>query len=323
MSKILITGGAGFIGTHLCKRFLDGGHEVICVDNFLSGSRDNIKPFLANPKFQLIEHDVCQPMPRDPTGLDAIFHFACPASPNPSSPISYIHFPVETMMVNTLGSQRMLELAHNNRCQIIFASTSEVYGDPEIHPQPETYWGNVNPNGVRSCYDEGKRAMEALAFAYHRLGQTAVKVIRIFNTYGPGMRIDDGRFTINLIDSHLHNKPFAMYGDGRATRSFCYIDDLVEGIMQIYNTDQAAGEVINLGNPTELTLNEAITIFEKIVGKPLIKEQRSTMQDDPKRRNPDISKAKKMLGWEPQVDFSEGIKKTLEHYRHSDRSGGI
>jgi nucleoside-diphosphate-sugar epimerase len=314
--KLLITGGAGFIGTHLCERFLAEGHEVICVDNFLSGSRENIAPFLSNPKFELIEHDVCQPLPVNPTGLDAILHFACPASPNPVSPISYIHFPVETMMVNTLGSQRMLELAHTNRCQIVFASTSEVYGDPDVHPQPETYWGNVNPNGIRSCYDEGKRAMEALAFAYHRLGQTAVKVIRIFNTYGPHMRLDDGRFTINLVDSYLHNKPFAMYGDGSATRSFCYIDDLVEGIVQVCQSDKAVGEVINLGNPEEYTLNEAIKLFEKITNKPLTKEQRGPMQDDPRRRNPDIAKARRLLGWEPKIDFATGMKRMLSSYEN-------
>lgn len=318
--KILITGGAGFIGTHLCRRFLADGHAVICLDNFLSGSRDNIQPFLSNPKFKLIEHDVCQPLAPDELdkldGLSAILHFACPASPNPASPISYVHFPVETMMVNTLGSQRMLELAHANRCQVIFASTSEVYGDPQVHPQSETYWGNVNPNGIRSCYDEGKRAMEALAFAYHRLGQTAVKVIRIFNTYGPGMRLDDGRFTINLVDAYLHNVPFAMYGDGSATRSFCYIDDLVEGIMAIYRSDKAIGEVINLGNPEEYTLSQAIKIFEKIIGKPLTKEQRSTLQDDPQRRNPDISKAKRLLGWEPKIDFETGMKQTLSSYEN-------
>lgn len=314
MSKILITGGAGFIGSHLCQSFLTSGHDVICVDNFLSGSRDNLAPFAHNPHFRLIEHDVCQPLPSDPTGLDAIFHFACPASPNPASPISYIHFPIETMMVNTLGSQRMLELAHKNRCQIIFASTSEVYGDPSVHPQSETYWGNVNPGGVRSCYDEGKRAMEALAFAYHRLGQTAVKVIRIFNTYGPGMRLDDGRFTINLVDAHLHNKSFVMYGDGSATRSFCYIDDLVEGIMQIYGSDQAVGEVINLGNPTELTLNQAIKVFEKLTGQTLTKEMRGSLTDDPKKRRPDIGKAKKLLGWEPKVDFATGMKLMLSSY---------
>lgn len=317
MSKILITGGAGFIGTHLCKHFLEDGHEVICVDNFLSGSRANIEPFLSNPKFELIEQDVCQPLPdsQSISNLSAIFHFACPASPNPASPIAYVHFPVETMMVNVLGAQRMLELAHTNRCQIILASTSEVYGDPDVHPQSETYWGNVNPNGIRSCYDEGKRAMEALAFAYHRLGQTAVKVIRIFNTYGPGMRLDDGRFTVGLVDAHLGNKTFALYGDGSSTRSFCYIDDLVEGIVKIYESDQAVGEVINLGNPHEYTLREAIDIFENVSGKPLLKEQRGSLQDDPKKRQPDISKAKRMLGWEPKVDFATGMKKTLEYYQ--------
>ncbi len=317
MSKILITGGAGFIGNHLCDRFLAEGHEVICVDNFLSGSSENIKHLEGNPNFTLIEHDVCQPLTQNPTGLDAIFHFACPASPNPASPVSYLNFPIETLMVTTLGSQRMLELAHQNRCQIIFASTSEVYGDPAVHPQPETYWGHVNPNGPRSCYDEGKRAMEALAFAYHRLGQAQIKVIRIFNTYGPKMRLDDGRFTINLIDCYLHNKALPMYGDGSATRSFCYIDDLVEGIMKIYQSEKAVGEVINLGNPTELTITQAIEIFENITGKKLSKEMRATLTDDPKRRCPDIGKAKKLLDWEPMIDFATGIKKTLESYQHA------
>ena len=312
--RILITGGAGFIGSHLCEKFLSDGHEVICVDNFLSGSRDNIAPFLDNPDFTLIEHDVCQPLPSTINDLSAIFHFACPASPNPASPVSYIHYPVETMMVNTLGSQRMLELAHANRCQIIFASTSEVYGDPLVHPQPETYWGNVSCNGPRSCYDEGKRAMEALAMAYHRLGQTQVKIIRIFNTYGPHMRLDDGRFTINLIDCFVNNKPFPMYGKGNFTRSFCYIDDLLAGIMKIYHEPKAVGEVINLGNPKELTLSEAIEIFEHVAGAKLVKEKRTNLVDDPQRRCPDIGKAKKLLGWEPKIDFATGIKKTLDYY---------
>lgn len=313
-SRILITGGAGFIGSHLCEHFLSQGHEVVCVDNFLSGSRDNLTHLTSNPKFKLIEHDVCQPLPDDLGPLDAIFHFACPASPNPASPVSYLHFPVETLMVNTLGSQRMLELAHQNRCQIIFASTSEVYGDPAVHPQPETYWGNVSPNGPRSCYDEGKRAMEALAFAYYRLGQTKIKIIRIFNTYGPRMRLDDGRFTINLIDCYLGNKPFPMYGDGSATRSFCYIDDLVEGISRVYVSERAVGEVINLGNPTELTIKDSIKIFESITRKVLVKEMRSGLADDPKRRCPDIGKAKRLLGWEPQVDFKTGMQQTLSFY---------
>ncbi len=316
MAKILITGGAGFIGSHLCERLLHDKHEVICVDNFLSGSRDNIAPFLSDSKFTFIEHDVCQPLPSSVhlSSLDAIFHFACPASPNPASPVSYMRFPVETMMVNTLGSQRMLELAHTNHCQIIFASTSEVYGDPAVHPQPETYWGNVSPNGPRSCYDEGKRAMEALAFAYHRHGATKIKVIRIFNTYGPHMRLDDGRFTINLIDAAVNNKPFKVHGDGSATRSFCYIDDMVEGIMRIFASDDAIGEVINLGNPGEYTLSEAIKIFEKIAGKTLIKQQSSTPPEDPQRRCPDINKAKRILDWEPRIDFARGMQKTLKYY---------
>lgn len=313
MSKILITGGAGFIGSHLCRTFLGAGHEVICVDNFISGSHENVASFLSNPKFQLIEQDVCQPLAFSQK-LDAILHFACPASPNPESPVSYMKFPVETMMVNVLGSRRMLELARANKCQIIFASTSEVYGDPLIHPQTEGYWGNVNPVGPRSCYDEGKRAMEALAFAYYRQGATKIKVIRIFNTYGPHMRLDDGRFTINLIDSHIHNKPFKMYGDGSSTRSFCYIDDLVEGIMRVFGSDKVIGEVVNLGNPEELTIKQAISVFEKITGKELVKEYLESQPDDPKKRCPDIGKIKQLLAWEPRIDFATGIQKTLEFY---------
>jgi nucleoside-diphosphate-sugar epimerase len=317
MKKILITGGAGFIGSHLCKYFLDHGDSVICIDNFLSGSRDNLKEFEKNKNFRLIEHDVCQPIPDFSEHIDAIFHFACPASPNPSSPVSYMRYPVETMMVNVLGSQRMLELAHSNMCQIIFASTSEVYGDPLVHPQDENYWGNVNPNGIRSCYDEGKRAMESLAFAYNRLGGTQIKVIRIFNTYGPHMRLDDGRFTINLIDSVINKKPFKMYGDGESTRSFCYIDDLVGGIVKVYETDAAIAEVINLGNPTELTINQAIKTFESLAGVELQKENEAAQADDPKKRKPDITKAKKILGWEPKIDFKTGMKKTLEFYQNT------
>lgn len=311
--KILITGGAGFIGTHLCARFIREGHEVICVDNFLSGSRENIAQLLFNPKFELIEKDICAPLAVS-RKLDAILHFASPASPNPGSPVSYINHPLETLMANSLGSKNMLDLAVQNNCQIIFASTSEVYGDPLTHPQSETYWGNVNPNGERSCYDEGKRFMEALAFTYFRQFQTKIKVIRIFNTYGPGMRLDDGRFTINLVDAHINNKPFKMYGDGSSTRSFCYIDDLVEGIMRVFQRDVTIGDVINLGNPTELSIKEAIEIFEKIIGQELAKEYLAAQPDDPQKRQPDISKAKQLLGWEPTIDFSSGIKKTLEHY---------
>jgi nucleoside-diphosphate-sugar epimerase len=315
-AKIVITGGAGFIGSHLCRRFLADGYDVVCIDNFLSGSKSNVEELKSNKHFTLIEHDVCQPLPVDLGQVDAILHFACPASPNPNSPVSYMNYPVETLMVSTLGAQRMLELAHENKCQIIFASTSEVYGDPQVHPQPETYWGNVNPNGPRSCYDEGKRAMEALAFSYYRLGGTKIKIIRIFNTYGPYMRLDDGRFTINLVDALINHKPFKVFGDGSSTRSFCFIDDLVEGIMLEFGSDKAIGEVINLGNPTEYTITEAIKVFEGVAGTMLPKEYLSAEIDDPKKRKPDITKAKNILGWEPKIDFATGMKKTLEYYGH-------
>ncbi|KKU45819.1 MAG: UDP-glucuronic acid decarboxylase 1 [Microgenomates group bacterium GW2011_GWC2_46_7] len=307
MGKILITGGAGFIGSHLCDRFIADGHEVICIDNFLSGSRDN--PF--------IEHDVCQPIPNLPSNIDAILHFASPASPNPESPISYMRYPVETIMVNTLGSQRMLELAVANNCQIIFASTAEVYGNPEVHPQPETYVGHVSPNGPRSSYDEGKRAMEALAFAYYRLGGTKIKVIRLFNTYGSRMRLDDGRIVPNLLKSYLQDEPFAIYGDSSTTRSFAYIDDILDGIMRVYRSDQMIGEVVNLGNPQEFTLGETLKLFEKTIGHPLKTMLKPAPPEDPVRRSPDISKATKLLGWQPKITFAEGLKKTLEYYRHA------
>lgn len=226
--------------------------------------------------------------------------------------------PIETMMVSSVGSKNMLDLALRNDCQIIFASTSEVYGDPLVHPQPETYWGNVSPNGPRSCYDEGKRFMEALAFSYYRTGRAKIKVIRIFNTYGPNMRLDDGRFTINLVDSYVNHKPFKIYGDGSATRSFCYIDDLVEGIMRVFAKTETIGEVINLGNPGEFTLKEAISVFEQIIGSELVKEYEGSHPDDPRKRKPDIAKAKNILGWEPTIDFASGMKKTLDYYRHSD-----
>jgi nucleoside-diphosphate-sugar epimerase len=318
MAKILITGGAGFIGSHLCNAALSAGHDVICIDNFLSGSRENVSAYLGSEHFRLIEHDITEPLPESLNlgRIDAIFHFACPASPNPNSPVSYMAHPIETLMVSSLGSKHMLDLAVANNCQIIFASTSEVYGDPLVHPQPETYWGNVSPNGPRSCYDEGKRFMEAMAFSYYRQHKTAIKVIRIFNTYGPNMRLDDGRFTINLIDALVNHKPFKMFGDGSATRSFCYIDDLIEGIMKVYSNDKVVGEVINLGNPTEYTLNEAINVFETVAGKKLDKEYVDSQPDDPKKRQPDITKAKQLLDWTPKVDFATGMKKTLEYYFH-------
>lgn len=322
MSKILITGGAGFIGSNLCRRLLKDGHSVVCVDNFISGSKSNVEELLSNPSFKLIEFDITRPLEElykldALDNLSAILHFACPASPNPSSPVSYMAHPVETMMVSSLGSKNMLDLAKANDCQIVFASTSEVYGDPLVHPQTEEYWGNVSPNGPRSCYDEGKRFMEALAFSYFRKFNTKIKVLRIFNTYGPYMRLDDGRFTINLIDAFINHKPFNLFGDGSATRSFCFIDDLVDGIIKTMDTQSAIGQVINLGNPTEFTLNEAIATFESIIATPLNKLQQQAQPDDPKMRRPDISKAKSLLGWEPKIDFKTGITKTLEFYQLS------
>jgi nucleoside-diphosphate-sugar epimerase len=318
MAKILITGGAGFIGSNLCHRFIADGHEVICVDNFISGSKKNVEDLLANPKFSLIEYDIITPLPPAITEVkvDAIFHFACPASPNPNSPVSYMAHPIETLMVSSVGSKNMLDLARTFDCQMIFASTSEVYGDPLVHPQTEEYWGNVSPNGPRSCYDEGKRFMEALAFTYFRKFQTKIKVIRIFNTYGPAMRLDDGRFTINLIDAYINHKPFKIFGKGNSTRSFCFVDDLVDGIVSVYQKDNTIGQVINLGNPGEYTLSEAITVFESIIGTQLEKEIHEEQPDDPKRRKPDIAKAKALLGWEPKVDFKTGMQKTLEYYQH-------
>lgn len=314
--KILITGGAGFIGSHLCDLFINEGHEVICVDNFLSGSRNNIAHLEDNPSFTLLDHDVNQPLPEDFGRIGAILHFASPASPNPHSPISYINNPVETLMVNTLGTQRLLELATSYNCQIILASSSEVYGDPEVHPQTEEYWGHVSPNGPRSCYDEGKRAMEALAFSYYRLGSTHIKVIRIFNTYGPRMRLDDGRLIPSLVDASINNKPFRRFGDGTSTRSFCYIDDLVDGIYRIYKEDRAVGKVINLGNPIEFTVNEAIEVVSESSKAKLEIIEAKALADDPKKRQPDITKAKNLLDWSPRIEFKSGILKMLESYKN-------
>lgn len=314
MNKILVTGGAGFIGSHLCDALLKMGHEVICVDNFISGSRANIAHVLTNPHFELIEHDVTLPLTIN-YQLSAIFHFATPASPNPSSPVSYMSHPVETMMVTSVGTKHMLDLARANDCQIILASTSEVYGDPLVHPQTEDYRGNVNPLGLRACYDEGKRFMEALSMVYHREYGVKTKIIRIFNTYGPRMRLDDGRFTINLIAAYLNKTPFRLHGDmSKITRSFCYIDDLIEGITQVYASDLMVGNVVNLGNPNELTLQNALEIFEEIINDKLATIQSQVQSDDPKKRKPDISKVKKLLNWEPKIEFATGIKKTLDYY---------
>lgn len=315
--RILITGGAGFIGSHLADRFLSLDYQVVVVDNLISGSKDNISHLTNNPNFTFVEHDITLPLPQAITEYDyqAILHFATPASPNPSSPVSYMSHPVETMMVTSLGTKNILDLAKKSRSQVILASTSEVYGDPLVHPQVEDYRGNVSCTGPRACYDEGKRFMEAISMVYYRQFNLPVKIIRIFNTYGPRMRLDDGRFTIGLIKSVVKNEPFAIFGNGEATRSFCYIDDLISGIIKVFNSSKLVGQVINLGNPTELSLNQAIEIFEKVIGKQLDKKDMPQAIDDPKKRQPDITKAKQLLSWEPIVNFAEGMQKTLAYYQ--------
>lgn len=316
--KVLIAGGAGFIGSHLCDRFLSDGYEVVAVDNLISGDAKNIAHLQDNRHFKFINRDITLPLDElEKLGhFDVILHFASPASPNPASPVSYMAHPLETLRVNSIGTEHMLELATKNNAEIILASTSEVYGDPLVHPQRETYLGNVNCNGVRSCYDEAKRYLEAISFAYHRTKATKIKVIRIFNTYGSRMRLDDGRFVPNLINSHLTGAPFQIFGNGETTRSFGYIDDLVDGIVKVVGSGAMVGQVVNLGNPTELTINEAIATFEDVIGSSLNKQTMPTPPDDPTRRNPDITKAKELLGWSPKVDFAEGIAHTLEFYKN-------
>ncbi|MDD5489259.1 MAG: SDR family oxidoreductase [Candidatus Moranbacteria bacterium] len=311
--KILITGGAGFIGSHLSKKLLGEGNSVVCVDNLFTGRKENIEPFLKNKNFEFVEHDIINPLEIE--GIDQIFNFACPASPP-----HYQKDPVFTFKTSVLGSLNLLELARKNNARIMQASTSEVYGDPKTHPQPETYWGNVNPIGIRSCYDEGKRAAETLFFDYNRKYGTDIRVIRIFNTYGPNMDPRDGRVVSNFINQALEDQDLTIYGDGSQTRSFQYIDDLVDGIAKMMDNKNNFLGPVNLGNPDEFTVKElAEKILEmlpesksKIVHKPL-------PEDDPKQRKPDITLAKKELGWKPKVKIKEGLKKTIEYFKRNGR----
>jgi UDP-glucuronate decarboxylase len=305
--RILVTGGAGFIGSHLCERLLQEDHEVICVDNFYTGTKDNIKHLMNNPYFEIIRHDITFPLYVE---VDEIYHLACPASP-----VHYQNDPVFTIKTAVHGTINMLGLAKRTKAKIILASTSEVYGDPEVHPQPEEYWGNVNPIGPRACYDEGKRCAETLFFDYHRQHKVKIKIARIFNTYGPRMQINDGRVISNFIVQALRGEDITVYGDGSQTRSFCYIDDMVEGLIRLMNTPDEITGPINLGNPNETPILElAQKIIEltgsnsKIVFKPL-------PQDDPRRRCPDITKAKIILNWEPKISLEEGLKRTIEYFK--------
>ena len=314
MSKrILITGGAGFIGSHLCERLLNEGNEVLCLDNYFTGRKANVENLIANPRFELIRHDIVHPFFAE---VDQIYNLACPASP-----VHYQHNPIKTVKTNVLGALHVLGVAKRVGARVLQASTSEVYGDPKVHPQTEDYWGHVNPIGIRSCYDEGKRLAETLFFEYNRTNGVETRIIRIFNTYGPNMAPDDGRVVSNFVMQALKGEPITIYGDGSQTRSFCYVSDLVEGIIRMMNTEDFTGPV-NLGNPGEFTI---LQLAEKIIA---LTGGRSTLthmplpQDDPTRRRPDISLARAKLGWEPKISLDEGLIPTVAYFRrrHAEAS---
>lgn len=304
--QILITGGAGFIGSHLCEVLLKQGHEVLCVDNFFTGSRQNVADLLDNNNFEILRHDITFPLYVE---VDEIYNLACPASP-----VHYQFNPAQTTKTSVMGAINMLGLAKRLRVRILQASTSEVYGDPTVHPQPETYWGNVNPIGPRACYDEGKRCAETLFFDYHRQHGMDIKVIRIFNTYGPRMHPEDGRVVSNFIVQALQNKDITIYGDGSQTRSFCYVDDLVEGMVRMMNTEKGFTGPVNLGNPTEFSIMELAEMVITMTGSKSMIVFNPLPEDDPKQRKPDIHLAEEKLGWMPKVKLEEGLKKTIAYF---------
>ena len=306
--RILVTGGAGFIGSFLCERLLDSGAEVLCVDNFFTGRRTNVAHLLDNPRFEIMRHDVTFPLFVE---VDQIYNLACPASP-----IHYQFDPVQTTKTSVHGAINMLGLAKRTRAKILQASTSEVYGDPEMHPQQEEYWGNVNPIGLRSCYDEGKRCAETLFFDYHRQHQVKIKVARIFNTYGPRMHPNDGRVVSNFIVQALRGEDITLYGDGQQTRSFCYVSDLVDGLIGLMNSDDEITGPINLGNPGEFTMLQLAETVLELTGSKSEIVHRPLPSDDPRQRQPDISKAKSSLGWEPTIPLAEGLRPTIEYFRN-------
>ena len=305
--RILVTGGAGFLGSHLCERLLDKGDDVICLDNYFTGRKENVAHLLDNYRFELLRHDITLPVFLE---VDQIYNLACPASP-----IHYQFNPVKTVKTSVMGAINMLGMAKRVKARILQASTSEVYGDPEIHPQTEDYWGNVNPIGLRSCYDEGKRVAETLFMDYHRQNEVDVRIARIFNTYGPRMLKDDGRVVSNFIVQALKGKDLTIYGTGEQTRSFCYVDDLVEGIIRLMNTESEDINLpVNLGNPSEFTMNELAQEIAKVLGKDITLKHLPLPQDDPKQRKPDIERAKKLLDWTPKIPLSEGLKKTVDYF---------
>ncbi len=306
MTRVLVTGGAGFIGSHLCRSLLANGNEVICLDNFFTGRRQNVSELFTNPNFELIRHDITEPILLE---VDEIYHLACPASP-----VHYQFNPVKTIKTSVMGTINMLGLAKRVKAKVLLASTSEVYGDPLEHPQKESYWGNVNPIGERSCYDEGKRVAETLVMDYHRQHRLDVKIVRIFNTYGPRMLLDDGRVVSNFIVQALRGEPLTIYGDGSQTRSFCFVDDLVRGFQLMMKGNDFTGPV-NLGNPVEMTMLELADLIRELTGSKSSVEHRPLPSDDPTRRRPDISLATERLGWSPEVDIRDGLSKTIEEFK--------
>lgn len=304
--RILVTGGAGFLGSHLVDRLMDAGHEVICLDNFYTGRKQNVLKWLDNPYFELIRHDITEPIRLE---VDQIYHLACPASP-----VHYQYNAIKTIKTNVVGTLNMLGLAKRVKARFFLASTSEVYGDPHVHPQTEDYWGNVNPIGIRSCYDEGKRVAETLTFDYHRSNNVDIRVVRIFNTYGPRMLPNDGRVVSNFIVQALQGKPLTVYGDGSQTRSFCYVSDLVEGFIRLMNGDYIGP--VNLGNPGEYTILQLAETIQKMINPDVELTFEPLPQDDPKKRQPDISRAKQYLNnWQPEVPLEQGLEKTIAYFR--------
>ena len=308
MKKILVTGGAGFLGSHLCDRLIAQGHQVVCLDSFFTGSERNVAGLIGNPAFTLMRHDVVDAVRIE--GLDEIYNLACPASP-----VHYQYDPIHTMKTSVLGALNMLELARATGAKVFQASTSEVYGDPTVHPQPESYWGNVNTIGIRSCYDEGKRAAETLFFDYQRTHKLRIKVVRIFNTYGPRMAADDGRVVSNFIVQALRGEDLTVYGDGSQTRSFCYADDLVEGFMRLMNSDESVVGPVNMGNPGEFTMIELAERVLRLTGSKSKLVFMPLPQDDPKQRQPVITRAKELLDWEPTVALEQGLERTIAFFR--------
>lgn len=313
MQRVLVAGGAGFIGSHLCEDLLQNGYEVICIDNLITGDKKNINNLLNSPHFQFIKADVTKPLSMQ--SANYIFHLASPASPNAKSNRSYIRYPIETLLVNSMGTYELLNTAMKNNAKFLFASSSEVYGDPSVSPQPEEYFGNVNPNGIRSVYDEAKRFGEAMTMAYVRKKNMDARVVRVFNTYGPKMQKDDGRVVSNFITQAIENKPITVYGEGLQTRSFCFIEDMVDGLKRAMFFDDSVKQVINLGNPDERTIKELATMIKELTGSSSEILFEPLPEDDPKKRKPDIAKAKRLLNWEPKVSLKEGLSRTIKYFK--------